>query len=194
MKFFQATCNNISQSRLILYTDNNALGASRNVLANPLLGNISFVDDYPQEGDVNNYCTMGPQAEYLVDGLDGDLTARLVVCPAGSEEGGIYKGYSGVAPVKCSGLDAEVSWRMRSLGSNFLHEFMHFSGLVRPPLTRRPTDNAYHPWGVRTLDKTLAAYNADSFQWYALETFWSAYCKYKFLDPIKPEAPASWAE
>jgi hypothetical protein len=70
------------------------------------------------------------------------------------------------------------------MGSALLHESMHFAALVKPPLSMKPLDHAYHPWGVRNLGKPLAACNADSFAWYALETYWSAYCEYEFLDPI----------
>ena len=38
-----------------------------------------------------------------------------------------------------------------------LHEFMHFAALVKPPLSMQPLDHAYHPWGVRNLEKSLAA-------------------------------------
>ena len=38
-----------------------------------------------------------------------------------------------------------------------LHEFMHFAALVKPPLSMHPLDHAYRPWGVRILEKSLAA-------------------------------------
>jgi hypothetical protein len=38
-----------------------------------------------------------------------------------------------------------------------LHESMHFAALVKPPLSMKLLDHAYHPWGVRNLEKPLTA-------------------------------------
>jgi hypothetical protein len=86
----------------------------------------------------------------------------------------------------CGGLDLRVSRKMRTLGSNLLHEFTHASFLVMPPLiyvAKGMEDHEYGAHSCQALDKKKALYNADSYAWLAMEIFWSIACKRSFKNP-----------
>jgi len=136
------------------------------VLTSPLLGQIAIVAD-GDNGDGMKHCPdLEGSLAYLTLGWALEAPP-MVVCPPGFLYGGINKSYNSgeVAAVTCGGLDREVSWKMVSLGSTLLHEYMHFGALVVPALTVRPTDQhcGYRAFNTRHLDKALALSNADSY-------------------------------
>jgi hypothetical protein len=73
---------------------------------------------------------------------------------------------------------------METLGSIFLREYTHWEKLVSPAMEpafghKATVDlvNGWGAWKVHRLDKHLAAVNADSYEWLALELFWSEECR-----------------
>jgi predicted SprT family Zn-dependent metalloprotease len=85
----------------------------------------------------------------------------------------------------CGMLHEQVSYKMDVLGKTLLHELTHFKALVSPSLKDKGRDYIYEPEEVRALDKDLAVHNADSYAWFAVETYWTTVCKRSFLDLAK---------
>ena len=121
--------------------------------------------------------------------IDSDKPTIILCDPAGFGHGGIGKGYNNVKAVGCDGFDDRVSWKMETLGSILLHEYTHWEKLVAPPLSEETDDLAggYGPAGVRSLDKSKATNNADSYSWFATENLWTVICQKKYGDPTKAD-------
>ncbi|KAJ5895033.1 hypothetical protein N7495_006724 [Penicillium taxi] len=114
------------------------------------------------------------------------MNAIMVLFPYAFEKGGIDKGYTGVAAVTCQTIGNQLSESMETTGSVILHEFMHWHYLTVPPLSTEADDldNGYGPYNVRyTVPRDQAIKNADSFTWFAIETFWTKHCSHEFEDP-----------
>ncbi|KAK5115808.1 hypothetical protein LTR85_009402 [Meristemomyces frigidus] len=83
----------------------------------------------------------------------------------------------------CAFLDPRTSWKMLTLGGILLHEYTHFESLVVPPLASEAVDVTptfqfvYGPIQVQAIaSQSFAPTIADSYAWFALESFWSATC------------------
>lgn len=78
---------------------------------------------------------------------------------------------------------------MLTIGGILIHEYTHFQGLVVPPLVSEtedenpntPGDFIYGPIAVQAIaSQTFAPTIADSYAWFAIESFWSATCATTF--------------
>ncbi|KAL8953336.1 MAG: hypothetical protein Q9222_000798 [Ikaeria aurantiellina] len=96
--------------------------------------------------------------------------------------------------LRCDELTANghVSYLMNSLGATLLHEYMHYDMLMLPVYNKPIIDQqlnedqwAYGPWTVyNNLNKALLVrLNADSYTYYALETFFTHVCGTRFAAP-----------
>ena len=92
----------------------------------------------------------------------------------------------------CGQLNGHVSYLMNILGATFLHEYLHFDGLVQSVFGAPIIDQAdanevsigYGPVQVYdNLSKDLAPFNADSYTYYALNIFWNFLCSTTFEAP-----------
>jgi hypothetical protein len=76
---------------------------------------------------------------------------------------------------------------MLTLGGTLLHEYTHFESLVVPPLESEAVDVTptfrfvYGPIAVQSIaSEAFAPTIADSYAWFALESFWTNLCGTSF--------------
>lgn len=120
---------------------------------------------------------------------------KLGVIEGASEEG--RKGH--VRQVTCDDIDHRLSRRMRTMGTELLHEYTHnpkiVSTIIAPghPQAVATEDHVYGFEKSRSLNKDLATTNADSYALFANEMFWSTKCDRDF-EPPKPKAEQTGRE
>ena len=116
-------------------------------------------------------------------------SAILSVCPMAFED---YASISDLVKDQvtkdrtCAYFNDYVSTRMDNLATTFLHEYIHFSALVSPPLIFDVPDHIQSgtgPYKAQHINKMTALYNPESYAWYATEVFWTIYCGRQFLPP-----------
>ena len=86
----------------------------------------------------------------------------------------------------CAYFGDYVSTKMDNLATTFLHEYIHFTALVSPPLIFGIPGHAQSgtgPYKAQHINKWTALFNPESYAWYATEVFWTIYCEKQFLPP-----------
>ncbi|KAJ5893736.1 hypothetical protein N7495_005427 [Penicillium taxi] len=132
--------------------------------------------------------------QYVVTEDYDQANPSMVICDDGFTLAGIDKGYTGVPAVTCKSIGKVLNEGMDTLGGAFLHEYTHWRNLVVPPLEEETDDldGGYGPWEAQEwIKKDEAIHNADNFNWFASELFWTVHCGYEFLPPVEPECSNS---
>ncbi|KAI9790861.1 MAG: hypothetical protein M1833_001744 [Piccolia ochrophora] len=96
--------------------------------------------------------------------------------------------YKALGDITCKEVGDEVSGRMATLGSTFLHEFTHWFPLVEGynfPGIIDFDEPGYGPVNTVSFNRdhprdTLR--NADSYRWFAIEHYWALKCRPKATD------------
>jgi hypothetical protein len=150
---------------------------------NDKLSSIRVSLDFPVDEEMACDPTDDDDTRVVEARLRGDRTDNpfMVLCPSAFTHGGIDKGYGkipffNVPKVSCENFGSRVSWKMDTLGSTIMHEYMHYVNLHNPPFPGRIRDIAWGPFDVRNMNKKDAIYNADSYTWFAIENLWSVLC------------------
>lgn len=159
-----------------------------------------MVDDFQPDHDSNLdlHCT-GPKGNHVAEIIkkERDISlgrTQLILCPYfffyGTIEGGKGKEWPGTHQRKCSNIGDRVSHHMLTLGRYILHEYLHATELVQPPLKNAVVDHVYFFYQSRNLqDKDLAKSNADSYALFAAELTWTPKCDRDFAPPVEDNSP-----
>ncbi|KAJ5908055.1 hypothetical protein N7495_000737 [Penicillium taxi] len=161
-------------------------GSATGYAGNSRLSDMTIIQDY-RHADGYTSCT-GDQV--FAELLDNESSSpKLVLCNPAFLFGGIEKGYTGVDAVTCNNVGRKVSEYMDTLGSTLLHEYTHFAKLVVPPLFFPTVDlpNGYGAWNAQnSISNSDAISNADNYNWFATELFWTVHCTRWFEAPDEP--------
>ena len=155
---------------------------------NPLIKDISVVEDYKHDDDGSFTCNGRTMAEIRDWWTDHP---KIIICDgAGLNHGGIRKGYKNVKAVDCDNLDKRVSWKMDTLGATVLHELTHWRKLVVPPLKESTYDERYYYGceGARNLPKEKSTNIGDQYNWFASELLWTMSCGKDYAEPTRKSA------
>ncbi|EUC43262.1 hypothetical protein COCMIDRAFT_7299 [Bipolaris oryzae ATCC 44560] len=100
---------------------------------------------------------------------------------------------AGLLADDCSALSGQVStatWSKNFIGSNVLHEFMHYPKIGQEALGTQITDWKYDAFQCRALavnddvnERTKTLTNADTYVWYALHIAFTELCGKSFSGP-----------
>lgn len=158
------------------------------------------MDDFQPDHDSNLdlHCE-GPNGNHVAEIIkkERDISlgrTQLILCPSfffyGTIEGGKGKEWPGTHQRECSNIGDRVSRHMLTLGSYILHEYLHATELVQPPLKNAVVDHVYFFYQSRNLeDKSLAKSNADSYALFAAELAWTLRCDRDFAPPVEDNSP-----
>ncbi|CAO2648682.1 Nn.00g079490.m01.CDS01 [Neocucurbitaria sp. VM-36] len=160
----------------------------------PFLGEIMV-----QQTDSRNLCGDARLIAYL-DQNSAPNDVALVLCPRAFNKKGVtaINGQDPQGPgsenhyLNCAAIGDNVSFRMNSLGMTLLHEYTHYNRMLESIFNAPIIDQedaagnpiGYGPVQVRTLDKTLAKLNADSYAYFASEALWTVLCQKDYGDPV----------
>ncbi|KAJ5092009.1 hypothetical protein NUU61_006879 [Penicillium alfredii] len=165
---------------------------------NPILANILVVNEH-QRPSACRATNFGSQI--LATMVNGHTqTPTMVICDAAFYNGGIDKSYGcdehdtsqdlcmGCVPaVTCQSVgQSRVSLAMLTLGSTILHELTHWKELMPNGKTDDLTTTMKEArYGNSKLggDKANAIHNAQSYQWFANQMYWSWECEVDFGNP-----------
>jgi len=115
----------------------------------------------------------------------------MIMCDRVFTHGGINKSYGSiikVPAVTCKSNGKEMSWRMETMGATILHEYTHFQKLMVPRALRQETDDIeYGPYKAQHMDKKEALKNADSYNWFASENYWTITCNTRYHSASRPK-------
>lgn len=158
---------------------------------------MDVVDDFQPDFDrtLDQHCTDISAAEVVDKKWDISMgRTQLILCPNlfgyGTIEGGKGKEWPGAKERKCSNIGDRVSRYMLTLGSMMLHEYMHATELVQPPLKQPVVDHVYSFYKARHIkDKKLAKSNADSYSLFAAELTCTLLCDRDFAPPAEDNSP-----
>ena len=163
-----------------------------------LLGNI-----HVQTTDTEGSCSDQTLA-YTNDGKTEH--PYIVLCPNAFKKKAISdlngadheKADGAVHYIDCDTLKANghVSYLMNALGATLIHEYTHYDGLTEHifggPIIDQ--DDGYGPYNVYgRLDKGLSPFNADSYMYYAVHSYFNHECDFEFgaprdgIDNIDPD-------
>ncbi|KAL8689505.1 MAG: hypothetical protein Q9218_004844 [Villophora microphyllina] len=155
--------------------------------------------------DVHNGCEATKGVLPFAYSFDGETQSpTIVLCPALFHKKA-YTLLNGVPGnpeqlpehyLRCNevagGAEGRVSWRMESMGSVLLHEYMHLDFMLKSVLGRSIDDergsNGHTMYGAEGVydspDRNLLGRtNADSYVYYALQVFWEEICGFQFSAP-----------
>ncbi|KAJ5887384.1 hypothetical protein N7495_007425 [Penicillium taxi] len=155
---------------------------------NTLLSQITVVDEgYPGWG----HMSCGKDDDMGEIHLFDTSNPILVVCDYALDRGNIDKGYDDIPAVTCDNIGDTVGSKMDTLGSTILHEYTHWKDLVVPPLDASTQDYAYGAYASQHLDNKKKIMNAENYNWFATEVFWTAKCDRDFKAATKKSSETS---
>jgi hypothetical protein len=147
-----------------------------------------------------NHCKLNPllSAEIYASEEDYNEPPNMVICPRVVQ-------MALLGEIRCSKLPDHMSWPHATMGSVFLHEFVHWPALTQyalhvmdPPRPKihdfegpDPPDGygAYRSMEVKA--KADPTDNVDNFVWFALELAWSHICDKRFGPGIAADSVCS---